>query len=92
MAEVCGEAVPHPEAETVCDQEWKDTATAVLSSQNTADTPEIRPQKEDMEEIKFLFLGVSCLVFMLGLTWHKAFQILIFTTKSLEQLKYIAFT
>lgn len=56
-AEVCGEAVPHPEAETVCDQEWKDTATAVLSSQNTADTPEIRPQKEDMEEMKFLFLG-----------------------------------
>ena len=54
MAEVCGEAVP--ETEMVCDQEWKDTATAVLSSQNTADTPEIRPQKEDMEEIKFLLL------------------------------------
>lgn len=30
--EVCGEAVHRPKGETVCDQEWKDTAIAVLSS------------------------------------------------------------
>ena len=54
-AEVCGEAVHHPENEAVCDQEYKDTATAVLSSQDTTDSPEIRPQKEELEEMKFLF-------------------------------------
>lgn len=53
--EVCGEAVHRPEAEMVCDQGRKGTDTAVLSSQNTADPPEIRPQKEEMEEIKFSF-------------------------------------
>lgn len=46
--EVCGEAVDRPEAETVCDQEWRNRAAAVLSSQNTADPPVLGPQKEEM--------------------------------------------
>lgn len=55
MAEVCREAIHRPEAETVGDQEWKATATAVLSSQYTADPPEIRAQKEEVEEMKVSF-------------------------------------
>lgn len=55
VVEECGEAVYHPEAKMICNQEWKDTATAALSSQNTSDPPEIRPWKDDMEEIKFSF-------------------------------------
>lgn len=70
--EVCGEAVDRPEAEMVCDQEWKDRAAAALSSQNTADPPELRPQKEEMERNQilslrgFLALFLFCFVFFPG--------------------------
>lgn len=66
MLEVCGEAVHHPEAKMVCNQEWKDTATAALPSQNTSDPREIRPWKEDMEEIKFSFSEGFLLCFSPG--------------------------